>query len=274
MSLVLLGRERDREVRGALADRRRATHRARAEALERRPLVGRDAAISQLVADQLVVVLGVGDRRLQQLAPVAGDPRGAKARIARASSTDLPRMWSQTRRALRADVRTYLAWARTTGAAPAARPRRGGAARRAGARAAWRGGVGLASAAASASASARRVGRVGSSPRRFAARPPRRRPCARAARLRPRLGRLARGGFAPRAARLRRRRPSAAPTRLAPASASRPPALDAGGLGLASGRLDSGLVSVAISAPFRSRRGHGTGASARTRRACGRPSTR
>src|SRR5437588_11389481 len=43
--------------------------------------------------------------------------RGAKSRIARASSTDLPRMWSQTRRALRADERTYLAWARTTGGA-------------------------------------------------------------------------------------------------------------------------------------------------------------
>src|SRR4051794_35629770 len=53
--------------------------------------------------------------------------RGVKARIARASSTDLPRMWSQTRRALRAEVRTYLAWARTTGAAPlvAAAARRG-----------------------------------------------------------------------------------------------------------------------------------------------------
>ena len=42
-------------------------------------------------------------------------PRGgAEARMARASCTDLPRMWSHTRRALRAEVRTYLAWARTT----------------------------------------------------------------------------------------------------------------------------------------------------------------
>src|SRR6185369_8901124 len=39
--------------------------------------------------------------------------RGVNARIARASSTDLPRMWSQTRRALRAELLTYLACART-----------------------------------------------------------------------------------------------------------------------------------------------------------------
>ena len=36
-------------------------------------------------------------------------------------------MWSQTRRALRADVRTYLAWARTTGASPGAYSTRGAA---------------------------------------------------------------------------------------------------------------------------------------------------
>src|SRR3954452_21827264 len=40
-------------------------------------------------------------------------PRGVNARIARASTTSLPRMWSHTSRALRADVRTYLACART-----------------------------------------------------------------------------------------------------------------------------------------------------------------
>src|SRR5947209_14226216 len=43
--------------------------------------------------------------------------RGVWARIARASITVLPRMWSQTSRALRAEERTYFAWARTTGAA-------------------------------------------------------------------------------------------------------------------------------------------------------------
>src|SRR3954469_12521000 len=47
-------------------------------------------------------------------------PRGVKARMARASATSLPRMWSQTRRALRAEVRTYLAWARTSTAGSAA----------------------------------------------------------------------------------------------------------------------------------------------------------
>src|SRR5436305_5087351 len=41
--------------------------------------------------------------------------RGVRARIARASSTLFPRMWSHTNRALRADERTYFACARTTG---------------------------------------------------------------------------------------------------------------------------------------------------------------
>src|ERR687884_1878895 len=69
MLLGLLRGKRDREVRRALADARRAAHRARPEALERRTLVGVDRLDAQLVADELVVVLGVGDRRLQQLAP-------------------------------------------------------------------------------------------------------------------------------------------------------------------------------------------------------------
>src|SRR3954454_20033929 len=55
-------------------------------------------------------------------------PRGVNARIARASLTSLPRMWSHTRRALRADVRTYLAWARTVTPAGAGVRRRVGAA--------------------------------------------------------------------------------------------------------------------------------------------------
>src|SRR4051794_32890368 len=56
----------------ALADARRAPHGARAEALERRPLVGEGGEDAQVIADELVVVLGVGHRRLEQLAPVAG----------------------------------------------------------------------------------------------------------------------------------------------------------------------------------------------------------
>src|SRR5215218_8527868 len=65
----LLRRQLDRQVRGALADPRRAAHGPRAVALERRPLVGEDGGDAQVLAHELVVVLGVGDRRLQQLAP-------------------------------------------------------------------------------------------------------------------------------------------------------------------------------------------------------------
>src|SRR4051812_32995068 len=72
MLLLLLRRERDRQVRRALADARGAPHGARAEALEGRALVGVNGQDPQVVAEQLVVVLGVGDRRLEQLAPVLG----------------------------------------------------------------------------------------------------------------------------------------------------------------------------------------------------------
>src|SRR5215218_8765726 len=47
--------------------------------------------------------------------------------MARASCTLLPRRRSHTSRALRADVRTYLAWARTTGRSMTSRDRRGAA---------------------------------------------------------------------------------------------------------------------------------------------------
>src|SRR4051794_10623158 len=50
--------------------------------------------------------------------------RGWKARIERASATVLPRMPSHTRRDLRGEERTYLAWARTITVSPATRPRR------------------------------------------------------------------------------------------------------------------------------------------------------
>src|SRR3954453_20029523 len=68
----VLRRERDRQVAGALADARRAAHGARAKALQGRALVGRDGGDAQVVADELVVVLGVGDGALQELAPVLG----------------------------------------------------------------------------------------------------------------------------------------------------------------------------------------------------------
>src|SRR4051812_9238064 len=56
----------------ALADPRRAAHGARAEALERRALVGEGGEHLQVVADELVVVLGVGHGGLEDLAPVLG----------------------------------------------------------------------------------------------------------------------------------------------------------------------------------------------------------
>src|SRR3954453_24071616 len=73
---LLLRRQSDREVGCALADPRGAPHRPGAIPLERRPLVGVDRGDLQLVADQLVVVLRVGDRRLQELQPrLGGAPR-------------------------------------------------------------------------------------------------------------------------------------------------------------------------------------------------------
>src|SRR5919205_4131068 len=81
----LLGGESDREVRGALADARRTAHRPRAEPLERGALVGDHGVDPQLLADELVVVLRVGDRGLQQLAPrlrgAAGREREDRARL-------------------------------------------------------------------------------------------------------------------------------------------------------------------------------------------------
>src|SRR3954469_11555395 len=83
--LGLLRGERDGQVRGPLADARRAPHGTRAEALERRTLVGVHGLDPQLLADELVVVLGVGDRRLQQLQPrlggAAGREREDRARL-------------------------------------------------------------------------------------------------------------------------------------------------------------------------------------------------
>src|SRR3954452_2208259 len=73
----LLRGERDGQVRGALADARRAAHGARAIALERRPLVGVHGGDPQIVAQQLVVVLRVRDGRLEQLQPrLGGRARG------------------------------------------------------------------------------------------------------------------------------------------------------------------------------------------------------
>src|SRR4029077_2148815 len=72
LSLLLRG-EQDCEVAGALADRRRATHRARPEALERGPFVGVRRLDEQVLAVEVVVVLCVCDRGLEHLGPVARD---------------------------------------------------------------------------------------------------------------------------------------------------------------------------------------------------------
>src|SRR5215212_3796301 len=68
---VFLGREQDRHVAGALADPRRAPLGARLEPLERWPLVHIDLADPELVSDQLVVVLRVGDGGVEKLEHVA-----------------------------------------------------------------------------------------------------------------------------------------------------------------------------------------------------------
>src|ERR1700754_1266358 len=67
--LGLLRCERDGQMRGALADPRGAAHGAWPVTLERRPLIGVDVLDAQVFAHELVVVLGVGDRGLEQLAP-------------------------------------------------------------------------------------------------------------------------------------------------------------------------------------------------------------
>src|SRR3954471_3725316 len=68
---LLLRDQLDSQVAGALADPRRATESARAVTLQRRTLVHVRLGDSKLVGDQLVVVLRVGDRGLQQLEHVA-----------------------------------------------------------------------------------------------------------------------------------------------------------------------------------------------------------
>src|SRR5215208_1966282 len=93
MLSLLLRREQDREVTGALADRRRTAHRARPEALERRTLVGVRRLDEQVLAVELVVVLGVRDGRLEHLAPVArhgaGREREDRARLLDRLATDV-----------------------------------------------------------------------------------------------------------------------------------------------------------------------------------------
>src|SRR6201991_736259 len=70
--LGLLRDKRDGQVRGALANPRRATHGARAVALEGRALVRVDREDPHLLAHEVVIVLRVGDGGLEQLRPGLG----------------------------------------------------------------------------------------------------------------------------------------------------------------------------------------------------------
>src|SRR5271154_677560 len=63
--------QRDRQVAGALADRRRSSHCARAKTLDRRSFVSVCLTDDQIVLEQFVVALRIGHRGLEQLAPVA-----------------------------------------------------------------------------------------------------------------------------------------------------------------------------------------------------------
>ena len=59
---LVLRRKQDGQVRGALADLGRATHRARTEPLDGRTLIGVHRLDDQILAVEIVIVLGVGDR--------------------------------------------------------------------------------------------------------------------------------------------------------------------------------------------------------------------
>src|ERR1700750_1944815 len=69
---VLRG-EQDRQMAGAFADPRGAPLRARLEPLDGRTLISLHGLDDEVLADELVVVLGIGDRGLEQLAPIARD---------------------------------------------------------------------------------------------------------------------------------------------------------------------------------------------------------
>src|ERR1700760_1417026 len=72
-ALSVLWREQDRQVAGSFADPGGAAHRARPEPLDRRTLVSVHRLDVQVLAHELVIVLGVGDSGLEQLAPIPRD---------------------------------------------------------------------------------------------------------------------------------------------------------------------------------------------------------
>src|SRR5580658_8884427 len=73
VSLLVLRSKEDGQVRGALTDLGRAPHGTRTEPLDRRTLIGVHRLDDQILADELMIVLGIRDRRLEQLAPVTSD---------------------------------------------------------------------------------------------------------------------------------------------------------------------------------------------------------
>ena len=245
----------------ALADPRGAAEGAGAKALERRALVGVGLLDEQVVADELVVVLRVGDRRVEQLLEVPRDRRAGVCRGRRGPPRPTCRGCARSRAApcARTSARTWPAPARPAAPASWLRPAPGerGWARR-------------------CRASGRRPCAVGSArARRASPSPWRRLPVLR-------LGLLP-------------RRPGFVSPLPSPAPAS-PPALRRPRLACALGllvllRALSLLVASAASSPGpsslsfwrstaialppgRSRRARGRCASARTPRACDRPSTR
>ena len=68
--------QQDRQVARAFPDPGRAAHGSRPEPLDRGALVGVDRLDVQILAHEFVIVLRVGDRRLQRLAPVTRDRSG------------------------------------------------------------------------------------------------------------------------------------------------------------------------------------------------------
>ena len=222
--------------------------------------VGPSSAVTdgdaQVVADQLVVVLGVGDRGLEQLAPVARDGARACRRGSRGPRRRPCRGCGRRRGApcARTCGRTWRARGRPARASPGLRcdrssapasPRRRASPRPSSAR----------RAALGASASPRRGASSASAARRSRPRP--RRSASAVSAFAFGGGLLARLGL--------RLRPRPSARRPPPRRSPRPRSCV---LGLLRARQPS------ASGPSRSRRGRGTGASARTRRACGRPSTR
>ena len=267
------GRQRDRQVARALADRRRASHRARPEALDRRPLVGVRLADDQIVLEQFVVALGVCHRRLEQLAPVArhltrGEGEDSACllhRLAAQMPAHHPRL---ARRG------AHVAGARAHDAAPRAGSFRVFARTDGRFRRGFRRRCGAALCAAAGSLAAAGSSRpLGLFCRRRLLAPQPLWPPRAPSRLRRRSSASAgflRAGFFGRG-RLRRRRFG---FRLGFARAAFSSLLcSARGL-LGRRARDVLLRSSALIGPSPSRRVRGTPAWARTRRACGRPSTR